>query len=159
MNTHDFLLTPAWMHKRSEVRFEILAVCLPVVLYVLSASISHATEKPVSFSYLMGIPDAFFGGCILFALTIIQAFGFRDVARYSSLRPSQSIVLWRWLALSGLIACSILSGFAIIYHPAWSLPLGLISIYLGSLGYKSVVFCREYLEAAIVLEQGSAQTH
>jgi len=149
LNTTELLRTEAWIHRRGEVFFEILAVCLPVLLYGLSTALSRATDKPLELHYFIGIPDALFGGCILFALTTIQAFSFRESARYAELRARRQINVWRWLSLVGLIGCSSLSTFAVIYHPEWALPLGLVSIWFGSLGYKSVVFCREFLSRAI----------
>lgn len=155
MNTNDFLRTDAWLHRRREVFFEILAVCLPVLLYALATAASHVTDKHLDLHYFMGIPDALFGGCILFALTVIQAFGFRESGRIATLKAAKTIGLWGWLALAGLIVCSSLSLPAVIYHPEWALPLGLLSIYLGALGYKSVVLCRTYLSTALLHERPS----
>jgi hypothetical protein len=145
MTTHEFLKSAEWTERAEEVRFEILAACLPVLLYFVSTILSFAGDYPIKWSAFFSIPDAFFGACILFSFALIHALGRRDARHGSSSPASRSIARWRWAGLAGLIICSILSGIAIIYHPKWSLAAGLCTLYVSSLAYKRVLFCKAYL--------------
>lgn len=147
METVKFTSTREWKIRRREVLLEGLAATLPVLLYLLSTVVSRITEKPVCLDHLLSIPDAFFGGCILFALTAIQALSLTGRAKYSDSRPSRVIRAWGLIALGGLIVCACLSVLTIIYHPRWALGVGLVTLFFSYLGYKKVVFCRQFLKA------------
>lgn len=147
MRPSDFLETPEWQHRKKEVLHEILAVCLPVGLYSLAMALSHQTNHPMELTYYLGIPDGFFGGCILYALAIIHSINYRRSAQDDVTRIGSSLARWPYFGLLGIMVCAVLSVFSAIFHPPWALVSGLMSIYFGGLAYKSVVFCRSFLEA------------
>lgn len=147
MTPKDFLNTPEWQHRRKEVLHEILAVCLPVILYSLALPTSLLTDHEMTLKYYLGIPDGFFGGCILYAMAIIHSIRYRGSVQDDNTRIGRSLARWPYFGLLGIMVCAVLSVLSAIFHPPGALPFGLLSIYLGGLAYKSVVFCRSYIEA------------
>lgn len=155
MTPSDFVRSAQWKHLRDEVRLEILAVCLPILVYIVGLSTAqyglkeylHPDEKLADLSHVMVVPDALFGGCILFAFAAIQGYRYRELQRDALHAAHEGICRWRVAGLGGLIICSLLSGLVVIFHPFWALTLGAISIYFGGLAYKKVVFFKAYLDA------------
>lgn len=157
MTPHDFASTAAWTRRREEVRLEILAVCLPIVIYTVTIAtwnFAQTTENSSevrmnALSHLLGLPDGLFGGCILFAFAMIQAYRHREavgIAEHAAFAKISRLRVW---SFAGLIVCVILAGIAVITHPVWALPGGLVTIYFGGLAYKWVAFCRDYLRSYI----------
>ena len=167
MTPSEFVRSAEWKHIRDEVWLEMLAVCLPILIYAvglgaaqygLKQYLQPGTDGGADLAHLMLVPDALFGGCILFAFAAIQGYRYRDLNRNASHAAHDGICNWRAASLGGLIVCALLSGLAVIFHPVWALPVGITSIYAGGLAYKKVVFLRAYLES-LSTSEGSAPVH
>ena len=152
MTPIQFVQSAGWKHRKQEALLEILAVCLPVIIYTVGLLINEYGLPELitreagypGIKYLFTIPDALFGGCVLFAFAIIQ--GFQHRAGETQLNVAHdAIVRWRLVSIGGLIVCSVLSGIAVMFKPWWGLIAGCLAIYLGGFAYKKIIFCKEYL--------------
>ncbi len=154
MTPEEFIASSRWRHTRDEVHLEILAVCLPILVYLVALlaaefGLSRADNQVdhAKLSHFMVIPDALFGACILFAFSAIHGYrrgGFPDDLTNAAY---DAICRWRVIGLAGLVACALLSGLAVIFHLSWALPVGLGFMYVGGLAYKKVIFHRTFLTA------------
>lgn len=153
MTPEAFINSATWRHTRDEIRWEILAVCLPILVYLVSLLLAEYGIKPnvndwkslTPLGHFLAIPDAIFGGCILFAFSAIHGFRRGDYPEYSQITAFDAISRWRLLGIAGLIVSTLVAAASIMFHVPWALFAGLVLLYAGGLTYKKVIFHRTYL--------------
>ncbi|MDP2985085.1 MAG: hypothetical protein Q8N64_00630 [Hydrogenophaga sp.] len=150
MTPKEFIKTRQWRRAQDELVLEVLAVCLPLLIYAVGLTVAEyglpdqleGMAVIAGLSHLWAVHDAMFGACILFAFGAIH--GFRVEAPMPN--PVHAAMRrWRLISIGGLIVSAMLSGVAVIFHPHWAFALGLSLLSLAAVTYKKVIFLKTYM--------------
>jgi hypothetical protein len=150
MNGHEFTGSAEWSRHKREMTWEVVAVALPVIIYGLVALflllIPEHPEMSSRWMEALGKPDSFFGSSILFFFAAIHGLNSRVDAANISNSVAGQVGKIRWIGILAGTVCAICGALAIVFHPWWSMPIGLMTMIPATHIYWRASFFRMYIE-------------
>ena len=146
----EFSRSHSWDERKSELLWEVVAVLIPVGIYVLCGLFMWLTPKSGhEAASVLGKPDAFFGACIMFFFAAIHGFRCPPGAEPLAQVPRRGPTFYQIAGLSAGSTCAVAGALSIIFHPIWSMPAGVIAILVGMRLLWYAAFLRSYLDWAV----------
>lgn len=150
MSLHEFTKSSAWKNHKRELVWEIAAVSLPVLIYVVAGLFIALTPTEIGASAtdVLRKPDSFFGASVLFFFAAIHGFSARIDGCKGT--PDAEIAAERiqrhrvWGLGSGLI-CAVVGALTIVFHPIWAMPAGLLAMFFSIRTYWFASHTRAYV--------------
>jgi hypothetical protein len=148
VTAYEFAKGDAWARRKQDLCWEILAVALPVMAYVVVAIFQGlAGKNPADWREVLAKPEGFFGASILFFFAAIQGLRARQFGDAANTVVRNSPRVYQVAGGVAGCLCIIAGALCIVFHPEWGFVTGCFLILVSIRMFWRASFLRLYLDS------------